>query len=360
MSIFDYVKDEKDISLRSLGYFYSREMRIRGQLYNVSFELTPVCNLSCKMCYVRMSPERAKEEGGVLPSSKWIDLAKQVNELGVFYLALTGGECTLHPEFREIYSACYDMGLNVIVMTNASTIDEEMVSFFSERPPALIDLTLYGFSYDTYERVCGNGNAFMRVLHAVDLMQKARLEIQLKTTITKEMVADFPLIARYAKERGIKLRYNSTLKANRECDYETVTLNEVDYDEMLRFQTEASNLTNEEFREANEVVIPENIKIRQKGISCAACNSSCHINWRGEMTPCVTFDPVRFDVKNVPLKDAWERMKEWGKEIPEIIECQTCRYYLRCKHCIALHWGDTGEFGKVSPRLCYKIQHGVE
>lgn len=358
MSIFDYTIGGS-LKPEASAVYFSREMYIRKRLYNATFELTPVCNFSCKMCYVRLSPEEARAQGGILSGAQWIDLARQVNDLGAFHLALTGGECTAHPDFREIYAACYDMGLNVIVMTNASLIDEDLIAFFVRRPPAVLDISLYGFSRETYARACGSASAFDRVMHALDLIRQAGLPMQLKCTITKDMVQDFPLIYRYAKERGIHFSYNNTLKANRECDFSTAVANEVDYDSLLPFQIDADRLIGRVFEEMPEIDIPANKTVKEKGLSCSACNSSFHVNWHGEMTPCVTFDPVRFDLKEMSVAEAWEKLKAWGAELPEITECQTCRYYLRCKHCVALHWGDTGEYGKVSPRLCYKLQHGL-
>ena len=48
-----------------------------------TFELSPVCNFSCKMCYVRKTPEQIRKEGkNLIPWEKWLELAKQCRDAG--------------------------------------------------------------------------------------------------------------------------------------------------------------------------------------------------------------------------------------------------------------------------------------
>ena len=62
-----------------------------------AFELLPVCNLSCKMCYVRKTMKEVNELGGLLDAKSWLDFAAQAKDLGLLYPLLTGGEPLLHP-----------------------------------------------------------------------------------------------------------------------------------------------------------------------------------------------------------------------------------------------------------------------
>ena len=41
-----------------------------------SFELLPVCNLQCKMCYVRKSMDHVRANGGLKDADWWLALAK--------------------------------------------------------------------------------------------------------------------------------------------------------------------------------------------------------------------------------------------------------------------------------------------
>ena len=57
-----------------------------------AFELSPLCNFNCKMCYVRRNADEAEREGGVRPLEFWLDAARQAKEAGTIFPLLTGGE----------------------------------------------------------------------------------------------------------------------------------------------------------------------------------------------------------------------------------------------------------------------------
>ena len=54
----------------------------------MTFELTPLCNFRCVMCYVRLSPEQAKAQGNLLDAEQWLEIARQAKEMGTLYLTL--------------------------------------------------------------------------------------------------------------------------------------------------------------------------------------------------------------------------------------------------------------------------------
>ena len=65
-----------------------------------TFELTPFCNFSCPMCYVRKTAEEVKSSGRSLRTyEQWLKLAREARDAGMLYLLITGGEPTAWPEF---------------------------------------------------------------------------------------------------------------------------------------------------------------------------------------------------------------------------------------------------------------------
>ncbi len=74
------------------------------------FELTPLCNLHCNMCYIRMSREERDALGRELTTEEWLRIARETLELGTFELLLTGGEPMLRPDFEELYTELAHMG----------------------------------------------------------------------------------------------------------------------------------------------------------------------------------------------------------------------------------------------------------
>ena len=124
----------------------------RGVPLSGTFELSPCCNMDCRMCYVRKTRREVESEGGEIPREKWLSLAEECRKAGTLFLLLTGGEPFLYPGFRELYQELSKMGFMVSMNTNGTMITEDTVSWLSEMPPARMNITLYGASNETYSR----------------------------------------------------------------------------------------------------------------------------------------------------------------------------------------------------------------
>lgn len=95
---------------------------------NGTFELTGRCNLSCKMCLVRVDRKRMAELNlRERTGEEWIDMARQAAAAGTLSLLLTGGEPMLRPDFAEIYSAISNMGFLVTLYTNATMVTSSVM-----------------------------------------------------------------------------------------------------------------------------------------------------------------------------------------------------------------------------------------
>ena len=71
--------------------------------FNGTFELTGRCNLSCKMCLVRVDHQRMSELNlRERTAEEWIHMAEQARDAGTLGLLLTGGEGMLRSEGCEI------------------------------------------------------------------------------------------------------------------------------------------------------------------------------------------------------------------------------------------------------------------
>ena len=56
------------------------------------FELTPLCNFSCKMCYVHLNPDQMNGQK-IHPFSTRKNLMNRAWEAGMLLETLSGGEC---------------------------------------------------------------------------------------------------------------------------------------------------------------------------------------------------------------------------------------------------------------------------
>ena len=138
---------------------------------NGTFELTPCCNMSCKMCYVRLTKPEQEAIAPLRTAQEWLELGRAAKDAGMIYLLLTGGEPFLRPDFREIFQGLHKMGFVLSINTNATLIDEDTIQWLKQTAPMRVNVTLYGASNETYGRLCGNPQGFSQAVKAIRLFR---------------------------------------------------------------------------------------------------------------------------------------------------------------------------------------------
>ncbi len=81
----------------------------------VVWNFTNACNLKCKHCYQSAGPNPSP---GELSLEEKIEVVKQVDEMGIPVIALSGGEPTIHPDFIPIVEEGARKGIYMAVATN--------------------------------------------------------------------------------------------------------------------------------------------------------------------------------------------------------------------------------------------------
>ncbi len=101
-----------DQSIKSFVYRAgaAKRMPVSG-----TFELTPRCNLSCRMCYIHLSGAEQSARGRELTTEEWLSVGRQAVDAGMVYLLLTGGEPMLRKDFVTIYSEMVKMGATPVL-----------------------------------------------------------------------------------------------------------------------------------------------------------------------------------------------------------------------------------------------------
>ena len=63
-------------------YLY-RKATAAGVPLSGTFELTPVCNMDCKMCYVRLSRQSQEAIAPLATADQWLALARKAKNEGM-------------------------------------------------------------------------------------------------------------------------------------------------------------------------------------------------------------------------------------------------------------------------------------
>ncbi len=367
---YEFLKqlDEKKNAQKSIHQeFYAyldSKAREKGIPLHGQFELTPLCNFDCRMCYVHLAKEQMRGKP-LLTVNEWKDLIHQAWKAGMIGATLTGGECLTYPGFREVYLYLRELGCEVSLLTNGALIDDKWISFFRANKPAVIQITLYGQNEEVYERVTGQ-RSFSKVTENIRKMLEAGLLVSLAVTPSKYLEEDVFETIRFGKTFGVDLSVNSYLMAPREETGRSEQQDDLDIDFHVKLRHFLDGKKEDEIQ-----IIPEDRlppvgglahECSQCGLQCGGGRSSFNIDWKGIMYPCNQLSMVKGYPLRTSFSEVWKQINRAVENWPRVAECEGCAYALVCSNCAAQMLRFT-EPGKQPAALCeqtkYLVQHGA-
>lgn len=341
--ISDYRRYE---AVRKFLNFKARE---KGVPISGSFELTPLCNLDCKMCYVHLNREQMRGTD-LLTTDQWKDIMQQAIDAGMMYVRLTGGECLTYPGFRKLYQFLRNAGIETVILSNGILMDEEMTVFLKENPPAAIQISLYGSDENAYERVTGK-RCFDRVKE--NLWRLRNMDLPLTVAVTPNaFMTDGEEIIRFLHSEGFAYNINAgILQPRPETGRALADAGLDSYIAMLKLRASLKGKQLEAEADPEDLPDPGGTQENARGVTCGAGRSSFAVNWRGEMLPCNNFPCDGERVLELGFQEAWRRTHHTAAHFPLPMECQGCAYQGVCKHCVAEHAAGAKP-GHASPAIC--------
>ncbi len=354
---------------RLSAYLHARACQ-KGIPLAGNFELTPRCNFDCRMCYVHLTVEEQQRRGAELTADEWLAIAEQARSQGMLFLLLTGGEPLIRTDFRYMLTELKKMGLMISVNSNASLIDGDWLDFFRHEPPSRFNITLYGSSNETYERLCGRP-MFERVVSNIRALKELGIGVKLNASMTPYNVADMQGIYDIATEIGTPVQMASYMFPPVRRDEELTGRNDrfscreaaecsVRWDR-LRFSDEEFIQRAEAIKSGTSVPDSEVCEgTPGEKMACRAGRSSFWINWRGVMTPCGMLLRPEFSIPELGFAEAWERVKAATEQIRLPSECAQCRYKHMCHACAAMCATETGAFDIKPEYVCGMTQANAE
>ena len=348
-----------------MEHLYRKASRARIPLSG-TFELSPVCNFACRMCYVRKTAKEVREhDRPILTLDDWRRIAKQAKEQGLLYLLLTGGEPFLWPDFWTLYDELIDMGMLICINTNGSLIDEAAIEHLKRKPPRRINITLYGAGDETYERLCGVKNVFSRVDRAIEGLRQAGIPVKLNCSLTPQNACDQEKIIQYAAQRDLVLSMTTYMFPPIRRDAEMVGINDrFTPEEAADYRARCYHLQNgdEAYRRYLEDIrsgcidppgLEEGCVDPVDGrIRCRAGKATFWITWDGWMTPCGMMPEPRVDVTEGAFSEAWNRLVGLSEAVKVSGACDQCANRKICHPCAAVAYAETGSTEGIPTYKC--------
>ena len=364
---------ESVVSSRPLSEFSLWE-KIGGKRALISFdlEITARCNNDCRHCYINLPAGDRMARERELSFEEIKEIVDEAVSLGALWCLITGGEPLLREDFFDIYLYLKRKGLLVSVFTNATLVTEEHVRCFKKYPPRDIEVSVYGVTEETYERVTRRPGSFAAFTRGLDRLLGSGVKVRLKAMALRSNVHELSEIGRFCRERTkdyfrfdplLHLRFDGDPARNEEIKSERLSPEEIvalERSDPERFQSLEKG--------RDKLIVPEFSHITGNHLfRCGTGNGSFSLSYDGLFRLCSSLwhpDCV-YDLRKGSLTDAWRnfvpRVRDMRSNRREFLErCCTCPLINLCMWCPAHAHLETGEMDAPVEYFCRVAQARAE
>lgn len=178
-----------------VGSFYERHA-LPSSLH---IDLTNACTERCIHCYI------ADYRPRFLPLELGMRVLREFREAGGMTVIFSGGECMLHPQFREFILYAKRLNLNFIVMSNLTRCDADMVAFLAEVQPQFVNVSLYSMEAEEHDRITTIPGSWQKTMCAILALETAGVPVRLASPIMQANRHALQALREFAKAHRMHL-----------------------------------------------------------------------------------------------------------------------------------------------------------
>ncbi|HOX36058.1 MAG TPA: radical SAM protein [Methanoregulaceae archaeon] len=333
------------------------------KVFSFDLEITARCNNDCPHCYINLpAGDRTAREKELTPAEIG-RIADEAVALGAVWVLITGGEPLLRDDFAEIYMLLKRKGLLVTVFTNATLLRKEHIDLFKKYPPRDIEISVYGATQETYEKVTRRPGSFKPFLHGLQLLKDAGIRVRFKAMALRANLHELAAISEFCRARTkdyyrfdplLHMRFdgdttrNAEITAQRLTPDEIVTIERADDERFGFLEKNCPVYINEDFCKTGCNHL----------FHCGAGNGSFSVSFDGRFRLCASLwaPETMYDLRKGTLKEAWETVpvvRDLRSKNPEFLNnCRKCPIINLCLWCPAHSYLETGAMDSRVDYFC--------
>lgn len=340
--------------------------------HSIEFEMTARCNNNCRHCYVNLPAGDKEAQKQEVTFEQVRKIADEAAQMGFLWWVLTGGEPLLREDFFDIYLMLRKKGFLVALFTNATLIREKHVRFFKEYPPRNIDVTVYGISRQTYERVTRVPGSFKNFKRGLDLLEKNNIPVRLKSVAMRSNFDEFPQIIEFCKLKSsdffrldpfLHLRSDGNRERNRDILSERLSPEEI-----IKVEQLDPERVKAVQRNCGQVSSMTSASVKNERVfRCGVGNNGFALGCDGFFRLCLGLrhKDFTYDLKKGTLNEAWHVF------VPKVVQlrsrkkayleaCGSCKLFNLCMCCPVSAYLETGEMDVKIDYFCKLAQTRLE
>jgi MoaA/NifB/PqqE/SkfB family radical SAM enzyme len=313
-----------------------------------SLDLTYRCNLRCVHCYLgALRNDRNKYRE--MSTGKVLSIIDEAVAAGCLYLLITGGEPLIRDDFSEIYSHARRSGLIVTVFTNGTLISDDILELFQELPPNQVEISLYGASAATYEKITRVPGSYDSCVQGIGRMLECGIKVALKTILMTLNSDELSEMEKFANNLGVRFRFDAVINACLDGDRSPLNL-----------RVPPEEAIEKEFSNPKTVLGWKEFVAKYKPYStndlyeCGAGICCFHVDAHAALKPCLMVTDIRYDLSDRSFLEGWHHIARdiRKRKLGANSLCRNCDKRHLCGYCPGFLKLETGFEDVYSPYLC--------
>jgi radical SAM protein with 4Fe4S-binding SPASM domain len=305
--------------------FHRRTLRQQLPLSG-SIEITRRCPLTCVHCYNNLPMSDRQAASSELTREEHFRILDQLADAGCLWLLFTGGEIFARRDFLDIYTYAKRKGFLITLFTNGTMITSRIADYLAEWRPFAIEITLYGRTKETYERLTGIPGSYEKCLRGIQLVLERKLPLALKSVAVTINAHELDAMQAFADELGVGFKFDSMMNPRIDCSQSPLAVR-LTPEDCVALDLDNPRRVSEWRVVAREFSGPANPPDRADDLyHCGGGVTSFAIDPQGGMSICVLSQQDKYDLRTGTLREGWDvaLRQVRSRKITRPTKCTAC------------------------------------
>jgi radical SAM protein with 4Fe4S-binding SPASM domain len=331
-----------------------RSVNARRVPVNGTIEVTNRCPLSCSHCYNNLPMQDAEARRRELSTEDHYRLLDELSEMGCLWLLYTGGEIFARRDFLDIYTYAKKKGFLITLFTNGTLITESIADYLVEWPPFSIEITLYGATRETYEKLTQIPGSYGHCMRGIRLLLQRNLPLKLKTVAVSINYHEIDAMEEIAESLGVEFKFDAMINPRIDCSSSPLAVR-LTPAQLVQLDLQEPERVAEWRRLAEEFAPPLPVEGHTKQLyECGGGVNSWAVDPYGDLSICVLSHVDRYNVRDGSFREGWDHYLRdvRTRPISRPTKCTLCGLKSMCGMCPANGELENGDAESPVDFLC--------
>jgi MoaA/NifB/PqqE/SkfB family radical SAM enzyme len=252
--------------------------------FNVHFDLTYRCHLSCVHCYLPEEWRRGEGPGPELDTGQVKSVLDQLAAAGTFWLTFSGGEIFLRPDLIDLVKYARRLNFAVALKTSGTLgPNDAQIEALAEAGLDSLQVSFYSVAPALHDRVTGLPGSWARMWKTTEKCRARGLRVALMSTIFSFSFDQIRAIIDFTSEEDLYIRMNGILEPRWDGKPFSPGL-EIGQER----NEELHRLMGTEVRHWQEALtVPFASELSEVYEGCEAGQTICYLTPQGDLWPCM-------------------------------------------------------------------------